>query len=215
MHAEYDDGTSYNYDEETDSEVDGWACDGLWDASTDYVYDADGRLQSEISDCRNCDWVGESHTYAYDAGGRLVFEEEDGEDGPGCTTYTYDADGRLALEEVDFSEPCGTTPSECTTYAYDDLGHLLRKEVSACGSAPYECTTREYDDDGRLLHLEFGDCNGDFFHCATYTYDVGNAMRETWGCDAVPLGCEIVVYGVNGMRAFAYDCDDSSCLPWD
>lgn len=164
--------------------------------TTDYVYDAAGRL-SQLTDGSGNVIV----TYTYDAAGRLSKKVN----GNGTyTTYMYDPDGNV-LDLVNYA-PGGTINSSFA-YTYNALG-LETTETTIDGTWAYT-----YDADGQLTHAVFtpNATNPDRLTPQDLTYNYDRMGNRT----STVINGVTTAYSVNSMNeytsvggvAYIYDPD--------
>ncbi len=198
--------------------------------TTDYTYDALGRVLSEsISDrvvtytydvagnvVKATDAEGGTVQYVYDNAGRLVNEVISREDGqPDYGTYMYDANGRVIVEAYN------TTPASSTRYTYDEMGNVTEKSVNNVTTTyTYDklgrvltettdgCTAEySYDDLGNMYAVK--DANGNY---TLYTYDImGRVLTQADGISdeniATLSNVEDYKNGNTFVKAMAYEYD--------
>ncbi|HYH09201.1 MAG TPA: DUF6531 domain-containing protein, partial [Thermoanaerobaculia bacterium] len=169
-------------------------------ASTEYTYDAEGR----IATARDENHTSPNTFYTYDAAGRLsqVRQALNGTPNGFVTThYIYDAHGNLASA----TDPNGNV----TTYVYDDFGQMLSQVSPVTGT-----TTYSYDTAGQLVSTT--DANG---ATTTRTYDIlgrvlssvsaggGDSETVTWTYDTAPFGVGRVATMLDptGSTSYGYE----------
>ncbi|MBK9584882.1 MAG: RHS repeat protein [Alphaproteobacteria bacterium] len=162
--------------------------------TTDYAYDADGRMTSvTVTDTNTSETRTTTYTYwsnSTGSGGQTILGRLKEIDGPRTdvtdkTTFTYDSDFRLIKTEDALGHETETTAFDAadrpltvedendveTDMTYDTLGRLLT-HTRAPGTALEAVTTFTYNDVGDVETIESP--NG-----TTVTYSYDNARRLT------------------------------------
>jgi YD repeat-containing protein len=168
-----------------DNVVTSYAANG---AATNFTYDADDELVSQVTPLNTSDGSPPTTTYTYDADGDLASQTAPNGNVPGAaagsstTTYGYDAIG----EATSVTDPLGGV----ATYAYDDAGNQvsvtdpngnltqyaynLNHRVTQTTDAAGNTTKTGYDLDGNIDSTT--DQNG---NTTLYTLDADSDVTQT------------------------------------